>query len=86
MTAPLADQIRARLDDPLDVVLSPQPYAAAVRAVLELHAPEVHEYRAPTCKTCIEAEDFVDYPCGHVRIIAAALGIDTSSAEAEVPR
>jgi hypothetical protein len=36
----LTQQIRDRCDDPVDCVLSPQPYADAVRAVLELHTPK----------------------------------------------
>ncbi|HEY9475592.1 MAG TPA: hypothetical protein VIS06_17305 [Mycobacteriales bacterium] len=35
----LCDQIRVRLDDEIDIRLSPQPYAAALHAVTGLHQP-----------------------------------------------
>lgn len=33
----LADQIRARLDDPIDVALNGTPYVEAIRATIDLH-------------------------------------------------
>jgi hypothetical protein len=35
----LADEIRARLDDPIDVALNGTPYVDAIRAVLDEHPP-----------------------------------------------
>lgn len=70
-------ELLRRSDDWLDVVLSPQPFAAAVKAVLELHKPasEVNPegVRYAACAHCGFGDD--GWPCPTVKVIAAALGV-----------
>ena len=51
--------------------------AAAIKAVLDLHAPESHGMRT-VCEHCIGSdEDPLDYPCPTVRRIASQLHVLT---------
>jgi hypothetical protein len=79
-------ELLRRSDDWLDVVLSPQPFAAAVKAVLELHKPQDTYGSSGTkrsylqCTGCDQGphyEDDPDWPCSTVLAIAAALGVTT---------
>lgn len=82
MVNTLHEQLLARCDDEVDLVLSPQPYAAALRAVVELHAPEPlytldqqnkRHLRGYRCKKCMRS-----YPCEDTRAVASALGVETA--------
>jgi hypothetical protein len=72
-------ELIARLDDPVDLALSPGPYADALRAVVYLHPTEQHytigqdNRRTPSglyCRRCKTSA-----PCEEIQVIAEKLGI-----------
>lgn len=63
-TASLVELIRERLDDEVDIILNPEPYRAAVRAVLDLCGEITDHYGVPHVADKI------------YQTIAAELGID----------
>ena len=79
----LHTELLRRSDDWLDVVLSPQPFAAAVKAVLELHKPETYtppaRFELPdeiVCGGCWHSiGGRSPWPCSTVKVIASALGV-----------
>lgn len=67
----LHQRLLDRCDDHVDLVLSPQPYAAALRAVVELCAAERVEAQGGAWSDC----DTV-WPSDILKAIATELGID----------
>jgi hypothetical protein len=63
--AGIANQIRAHLNDPVDIALNGWPYVAAIRAVVTRHASD-----GRFCK-----DDGMVYPCRTVRDIGKQLGV-----------
>jgi hypothetical protein len=81
MPGDLDAAIRERLDDPMDIVLNGDPYAEALRAVLELHvvtdAPGFY-YESKPVRRCLEC-GFLPFgqrgECATKRTIAEKLGV-----------
>ena len=70
----LYERLLARCDDEVDLILSPQPYAAALRAVVERHKPR------PCTQPCsLRHEHLICRECGAdcqtIQDIAEKLGV-----------
>ena len=91
----LAAKIRAKLAPTYTAPWATKQYRAALKAVLDLHAPETEHswelYRprwmperapsGPLCSQCSAGyEHQVPYPCRTVRTVAKELGIEVDGA------